>query len=94
METGIAKGETGELPGVTVLVGTAVDGILNERVLDELVIKITIVSAQVTQQVTYFTTYDRLMVFEQLLYILVYIYSVDSLVIFLRDPRQMRKNVD
>jgi len=56
VETSITDCKTGKLPRVPVRIPTALDGSSNKAILKELLIEETSVSAQVADQVAYFST--------------------------------------
>ena len=90
VEASISHSEAGKLAGVAVGVLTASDGGLNQSVLQKLLVEVTCVPAEISNQVAYLSPDSCIFVANQCIKIYIDVGIVDRLIELLRDARELR----
>ena len=87
VEAGVSNGETSKLPSVAIWVLAARDCSFDQAMLQELLVEVASMSAQVTDQVAYFGPNSRILVANERVQVDINVSVVNRFVEFFRDSR-------
>ena len=89
MKACVSNGEASKLPRIAVWVLAACDSRFNQAMLQQLLVEVASMSAQVTDQVAYFGPNSRILVANERVQVDINVSVVNRFVEFFRDSRQL-----